>query len=534
MQGGVAALAALVAVGAGATAPSADAAVECDLYAHPNGSDFSSGSADAPVRSAQRLVGMLSAGQTGCLKGGLVFDGDLRITSAGEAGNPITIRSEPDGPRATVRGRVIVTETARDVVVSDLVLDGSQIGDLTSPYVYGERITFANNDVSNGHRGKSCFLIGSTSYVAEDIALYGNRIHNCGQLPATNLDHGIYLLSSRNAVIENNYIYRNSDWGVHLYPDADGTRVTNNVIDSNGSGVIFAGEGSRASSDNVVSKNIITNSLIKREVEIYWGSAVGTGNVVNDNCVYGDGSQFAREYGYRQYDNKTVDPQYSDASSGDYRLSEESPCLGYGPNTAQPAPPASAGPGATAATGPTCAGREATIVGTRGRDVLRGTRRADVIAAGAGNDVVLGGGGADIICGGSGNDRLSGGSSNDRVYGGSGRDRVFGQSGRDVLNGGPGRDVVAGQGGRDRVLGGTGNDRLLGGSGRDVLLGGGGNDRIFGGPGRDVANGQRGRDLLNGGTGSDRLSGGPGRDIAQGAAGVDRCDTERRFSCERG
>jgi len=37
---------------------------------------------------------------------------------------------------------------------------------------------------------------------------------------------------------------------------------------------------------------------------------------------------------------------------------------------------------------PRCAGRVATIVGTRGDDVLYGTKRADVIAAGWGHDRV--------------------------------------------------------------------------------------------------------------------------------------------------
>jgi Calx-beta domain-containing protein/hemolysin type calcium-binding protein len=88
----------------------------------------------------------------------------------------------------------------------------------------------------------------------------------------------------------------------------------------------------------------------------------------------------------------------------------------------------------------TCAGRRATIVGTRGRDILRGTRRADVIAARAGNDVITGLRGNDIVCAGAGNDRL---------YGGAGRDRLDGGRGRDLLVGGPGRDRLIGGAGAD-------------------------------------------------------------------------------------
>ena len=42
-------------------------------------------------------------------------------------------------------------------------------------------------------------------------------------------------------MIRDNWIYDNADRGVQLYPDADGTVVTGNVIDGNGEGVIFGG-----------------------------------------------------------------------------------------------------------------------------------------------------------------------------------------------------------------------------------------------------------------------------------------------------
>ena len=82
----------------------------------------------------------------------------------------------------------------------------------------------------------------------------------------------------------------------------------------------------------------------------------------------------------------------------------------------------------------TCAGREATIIGTPGRDVLVGTPRRDVISALAGDDVVQARGGADLLCGGAGNDQLTGG---------PGPDRLIGGAGRDVCSGGPGRDTYA-------------------------------------------------------------------------------------------
>jgi uncharacterized delta-60 repeat protein len=105
------------------------------------------------------------------------------------------------------------------------------------------------------------------------------------------------------------------------------------------------------------------------------------------------------------------------------------------------------------ASAPRCAGKQATIVGTTGRDALRGTRRADVIVALGGNDRVLARGGNDLVCGGPGNDRLAGGSGADRLAGGRGRDVLSGGPGRDRLAGGPQRDTCVAASARDRASG---------------------------------------------------------------------------------
>ncbi len=89
---------------------------------------------------------------------------------------------------------------------------------------------------------------------------------------------------------------------------------------------------------------------------------------------------------------------------------------------------------------PTCAKRQATIVGTNRSDHLKGTRGRDVIVGLGGNDTIRGLGGNDIICGNRGNDRLIGARGRDLLVGGAGRDVLLGGPGRDRLYGGPGRD----------------------------------------------------------------------------------------------
>ena len=113
---------------------------------------------------------------------------------------------------------------------------------------------------------------------------------------------------------------------------------------------------------------------------------------------------------------------------------------------------------------PKCFGREATIVGTNGRDTLNGTAGADVIVAKGGRDFVYGKGGDDLICLGSG--RRGRGVYDDVV------ESAFGGRGNDKIDGGPDDDAIDGEAGADLLLGGGAEDTVLGNDGDDVIKGG--------------------------------------------------------------
>jgi parallel beta-helix repeat protein len=239
-------------------------------------------------------------------------------------------------------GLLSVPDSVNDVVFENLALDGRNFGDIPSPQVNGDRITFQGNDVTN-ENSAICFTLGGAfeDYGrAEDVVIERNRIHHCGQLPADGHDHGIYIEGADNTRIVDNFIYSNADWGIHLYPDADGSYIARNVVDGNGSGLIFAGEdgggeyGQPYSSDNnIVELNLITNSADGFNVESWWGGPVGVGNVLRSNCLWnghlGDIDQSRQ--GFSSYGNKSVDPRYADRLAFDFRLRPESPCLGLGP-----------------------------------------------------------------------------------------------------------------------------------------------------------------------------------------------------------
>ena len=121
-----------------------------------------------------------------------------------------------------------------------------------------------------------------------------------------------------------------------------------------------------------------------------------------------------------------------------------------------------AAPGPAAARTYTCDGLEATIVGTRGNDIIYGTEGDDVIVALGGNDIIFAVGGDNVICAGPGDDVVFGGPGNDRIFGQGGNDFLYGGPGDDVIRGGPGDDVIEGGPGANRLVGNAGNDELWG------------------------------------------------------------------------
>lgn len=312
-------------------------AASCTKFASAAGSDSASGSAGSPYQTAQKLFDSLFAGQTGCLAPGQTFSvGTLRANRSGTPGNPVTLTSAPGG-RATVQGHIFVPEDAADIVFENLVLNAAGSGSAVSPSVNGDRITFRGNDITDDNNN-ICFNLGkdgSGGGVAEDIVIDSNRIYRCGQLPATGFDHAIYLHTTRNARITNNYIYDNADYGIHLYPNAQGTLVANNVIDGNGRGVTFSGEGSTASSNNLVVDNIISNSKDTANIESYWGGPVGTGNRAEGNCLWNgaEGNINTSQGGFTATNNIVADPQFVDRGGKSFALRASSPCAGKGPKT---------------------------------------------------------------------------------------------------------------------------------------------------------------------------------------------------------
>ena len=318
---------AIAALGGSGAALATTPAPTCDKVAAVGGSDHATGSLEHPFATVSHLAASLSAGQTGCVRGG-VFDENVTIERGGSSGASLTISSYP-GERATLVGRLWVDQGADYVTVENLNLNGRNSASLPSPTVNGDNDQFFGNDVTNEHT-EICFVVGSSWGRANHTLIQGNRIHDCGMLPSRNQDHGIYVDEADNTQILDNVIYKNTDRGVQLYPDAQGTVIEHNIIDANGEGILFGGSSGKASSNTVVRSNLITNAQTRYDVESWYpsGNPSGQNNLVQSNCVWDGayGTIEAGKVGFQATGNTTANPGYINPSQGDYRINAGSPC----------------------------------------------------------------------------------------------------------------------------------------------------------------------------------------------------------------
>ncbi len=303
----------------------------CVRYASPGGSDANPGSRARPLRTVRRLVARLTPGQAGCLLSG-TFRENVDIRRGGTKGHGVVLRGAP-GARATLAGRLVVHDGVKYLTIGNLKLVGPGGRGGPSPTIDGDHILFTHNDITNP--GGNCVFVGSTQGwgIAEGVRVYANRIHNCGTMPPTNQEHGMYVQASRDLVIEGNLIYANADRGIQLYPDAQRTIIRHNVIWGNGEGVIISGDGPYASSGTRIVGNIIASSRVRHNIESYWPGRTGTDNVVGRNCMWG-GAQgnIGDIVGFAVATRQLVtNPGFIAPAKGDFRMRRTSACASFGP-----------------------------------------------------------------------------------------------------------------------------------------------------------------------------------------------------------
>jgi nitrous oxidase accessory protein NosD len=279
------------------------------------------------------LVRLLQPGQTGCLRAGTYTATETIVVR-----EHVTLRSAP-GERALWRGRIVLR--GRGDRLLELDLDGSAgprcaqpgCATLPSPTIHAADVWLRSNDITNHHSGICVHPRDWGGQRPDGFHIVGNRIHDCGRLPPTDHDHGIYVADGVHGEIRDNVVYGSADRGIQLYPDARFTRVVHNTVDGNGSGLVL----SKRSAGNLVRDNLFTNSLVRWNAETF--RLTGAGNRFDGNCVRGgnpdpdydaDGGVALPRQVEQTGTRVARDRVYQDPAHGDFRVLRASACAGKG------------------------------------------------------------------------------------------------------------------------------------------------------------------------------------------------------------
>lgn len=343
---------AAMALAALAISAPASAQVTCTKVANAtSGSDTNPGTVAAPYRTIGKLIANLSAGDTGCARGGMTYvEGDVgwQPANTGTASAPVTLTTYPGDARATLQLRLSIKDGADYVTVTDVNLD-ARTSSLPSPTLRGDHALFDDVDVTSNGTAQICFNLGLNPDTANYNVIRNSRIHNCGDPnddQSTVHHHGIYVGSGTGNQVLDNFIYDNAGRGIQFYPDAHDSVVTGNVIDGNNQGVDFSGDVfypdnsppvSLVSTGNRVERNIVTNSLRENIYSLWLDGGVvdanapkGWANVANDNCVWNAGTSNVNTVagGFNPSRNRVADPLYVNRAAKNFALQAGSPCDG--------------------------------------------------------------------------------------------------------------------------------------------------------------------------------------------------------------
>ncbi len=331
----VAAAAAFIAVAVSGAASGSPAAVRCDFWAAPYGLDTNPGTQAAPFLTLAKLAGTLTPGQTGCLPSGASFATREVITAVGTRSGRITIRTAPGGVRAILSDGIETTQATRFLTLTNLAIlgrDESANRTVSGTVVLrGFSIALTRSDVGPGTLkdvGRSCVALDHAGSAVID----GNILHECNGASPGLYAAGVLASTSVGARILNNVIYGNLGGdAIAFSPNAQVSRARFNLMVDNLGGIYFGGDPKVASRDTVVEQNVIIRNS-RFDVHSAYGanSPVGSGNIVRGNCIWSPGAVTAAGEGFRMGVNRKVSARVVEGQ-GTYHLAATSPCRAYRP-----------------------------------------------------------------------------------------------------------------------------------------------------------------------------------------------------------
>ena len=340
----------LAAVGANASAQTPSTSIY-HLYVSPTGSDYNTGSSSSPFKTISKAAAVAKPGTTVHVAPGTYY-GNVATKTSGTSTNPIIFLSTTNwGAKVVGSGtEAMWTNNGNYVQIVGFDITGpGRLGILN----YASNTLVASNHIHNltlsgGCTGSGGAGVVNATYSGSNGDVIGNVVHDIGKPGGCNGVQGIYS-SNAGGKIMNNIVYRVSAYGIHLWHAASGTVIANNTVFANGStgmgGGIVTGVGDSPGGVQLTNTKVVNNIVYNNPRAgimqyCYSGvSCIGSGNVVANNLVYGNGSGISMKVGSAT-NTVSANPQfvsYNPTGTGDYRLQSTSPAINKGTSNWAPA-----------------------------------------------------------------------------------------------------------------------------------------------------------------------------------------------------
>ena len=321
-------------------------ATAATYYVATNGNNSNAGTLQSPFQTIAKGLSVLKAGDTLYLRAGnygqSINSNGLTIPTGTSWTNAPLISAYP-GETVVISGVNLAASYIQYVVISGLTIDGGGVSFQSGAH----HIRLQNSEIKNTNTQ------GIQGWYVSNIELINLKVHDNGSSDPVQarLDHGIYM-SIPNALIENCDIYNNSGYGIQIYDSSgsrsDGTIIRNNRIHGNrGDGNVTLNHGNNIQFYN----NVVYGAA--NGVEVSYGSPSNTqiynntiynhsGNgialksgvsstQIKNNILYQNATAINNSSsGLVSSNNLTTNPQFVNASGGDFHLSASSAAIDSG------------------------------------------------------------------------------------------------------------------------------------------------------------------------------------------------------------